>query len=75
MKNSYRYEDEFAENIFLDLMLSKEIAVFLIGGVRLTGELLDYDPKVILVKKNDSKQIIYKSSIASISLLCKNNRG
>ena len=69
------YEDEYAENIFLDLLLGKLVNVFLLTGVRLTGEMLYHDPKSIVLRKNSIDQLVYKRSIASVSQLRTENRG
>ena len=60
------YDDEFSENIFLDLLHKKNVNVFLLGGVKLVGEFCGHDSRSILLKKEGLDQIVYKTSICSI---------
>lgn len=61
------YDDIISEEIFLDSLINKNINIFLIGGIKLTGELIGYDTHSIFTEHDKSKQMVYKSAIATIS--------
>lgn len=63
IKDNDIYNDVISEEIFLDSLINKNINVFLIGGIKLTGELIGHDTHSILMEK----QLVYKSAIATIS--------
>ena len=53
---------------FLDLLVGKSISVFILGGTNLKGQLVEYDEKAIVIKRNDERQLVYKHSISTVSL-------
>ena len=64
-------EEEHNETIFLDCLAVKQapVHVFLLGGIRLQGNLVGSDEFSILIStENKGTQMIYKHSIATICL-------
>jgi RNA chaperone Hfq len=64
-------DEEHNETIFLDCLAAKQapIHVFLLGGIRLQGNLVGSDEFSILIStENKGTQMIYKHSIATICL-------
>jgi host factor-I protein len=61
------YDDVISEEIFLDSMINRNVNVFLIGGVKLTGEIAGHDTYSIILEKEGVRQLVYKSAIATIS--------
>jgi len=61
--------EEHSERIFLDCLAANQspITIFLIGGIRLEGNLMGSDEFTILIStQNKGEQMIYKHSIATI---------
>lgn len=56
---------------FLNKLKNKQITIYLISGIRLTGELLNHDEESILINGQDSKleghpQLVFKNAISTI---------
>lgn len=62
------YDDEYSESIFIDVNSGKEVNVFLVNGIKLTGEILSHDDRSLLLANSNSKNMIYKNAISTISL-------
>lgn len=72
--NKVEYEnidEEHNESIFLDCLATKQtpIHIFLMGGIRIQGNLVGSDEFSILIStEKKGNQMIYKHSIATICL-------
>jgi len=70
--DKFLYEnEEHDEKIFLDYLAIHEtpIQIFLIGGIRLNGNLIGSDEySIIISTEKNGTQMIYKHSIATICI-------
>lgn len=65
------YQVEPNETIFLETLIAqkKEVQVFLMGGIKLTGILTGMDDYVIMMTtRRYAYQLVYKHSISTISI-------
>lgn len=63
--------EEHSELIFLDCLAAKKVPVliFLMGGIRLQGNLVGSDEFSILIStENNGEQMIYKHAIATVCI-------
>jgi RNA chaperone Hfq len=62
------YEDEFSEKVFMDANCGKSVGIFLVNGIKLSGEMVNHDERSVLLINGDSRNIVYKNSISSIHI-------
>jgi host factor-I protein len=51
---------------FLARNLGKQLIVFLINGVRLSGKLRQFDQYCLLIESDSQQQLIFKSAVSAI---------
>lgn len=72
MKNKkqggYFYEDEYSEKVFMDANCGERVSIFLINGIKLTGEMTNHDERSVLLINGESKNIVYKNAISSMHI-------
>lgn len=56
------------ENEFYETLKQKEanVSIYLINGVQLKGQIVDYDNEVAVLKLGEGIQVVYKSAISTI---------
>lgn len=59
-------ENLSCQNNFLMSMKDKCVTVFLINGVKLKGNVSEYDDVSLLLSRDDSVQLIYKNAISTM---------
>lgn len=62
------------ENYFLDSILDKGnvVQIFLLGGIKLSGRIVESDEYTLTVETKQYKQLIYKHAITTISQFINN---
>ncbi|USO02377.1 MAG: RNA chaperone Hfq [Alphaproteobacteria bacterium] len=58
--------DLSCQDSFLLSMKDKCVTVFLINGVKLKGNVAEYDDVSLLLSRDDSVQLIYKNAISTM---------
>lgn len=64
------YEDEHSEQIFIDTLVANKdlVQLFLLGGVRILGNIVGSDDFTIAINtRNSGVQLVYKNAITTIS--------
>jgi len=59
-------ENLSCQDNFLHAMKNKCVTVFLINGVKLKGNISEYDDVSLLLARDDSIQLIYKNAISTM---------
>lgn len=59
-------ENLSCQDNFLVAMKNKCVTVFLINGVKLKGNISEYDDVSLLLSRDDSVQLIYKNAISTM---------
>src|SRR5688572_8166538 len=65
-------QDEFLQRACRDGRL---VAIYLVGGVKLSGRVKGFDKFTVLLESKDQEQLIFKHAISTVSLVRGDARG
>lgn len=58
------FQDNFLNNLRNS---DKEVNILLINGLEISGKLISFDQYVVIIEKNNKKEMIYKHAIAKMN--------
>ncbi|XAO71366.1 MAG: RNA chaperone Hfq [Acetobacteraceae bacterium] len=65
---SPRHEGESVQDIFLQSVVKTraKLTIFLVNGVKLSGQITQYDTHTIILMRDDQSQLVYKHAVSTI---------
>jgi host factor-I protein len=63
MSNQASIQDEFLQSLLNE---KTSASVFLVNGIRLSGEVVSFDSYVVVLQSVSGKQMIYKHAISTV---------
>lgn len=63
---SVQLQDEFLQRARKE---GKLVAIYLVGGVKLSGKVKGFDRFTVLLESKDQEQLIFKHAISTVSLV------
>lgn len=65
---SPRHEGESVQDSFLQSVVKKgdKLTIFLVNGVKLSGQITQYDTHTIILTRDNQSQLVYKHAVSTI---------
>jgi host factor-I protein len=63
MSNQASIQDEFLQSLLKE---KTPASVYLVNGIRLSGEVVSFDPYVVVLQSVSGKQMIFKHAISTV---------
>ncbi|UYH51265.1 RNA chaperone Hfq [Candidatus Kirkpatrickella diaphorinae] len=65
---SPRHEGESVQDNFLQSVVKTraKLTIFLVNGVKLSGQITQYDTHTIILMRDDQSQLVYKHAVSTI---------